>query len=141
MVAPASVGGTQPALHNASAISCSPRIVGYPLPRAVSMLCLLQQAGPMIRSSISATLSGASTNDRYGVTTHAIGVGNAFTPELECISNAAPNSFNLFNFSTFDEFEQTFQDVLYRLISGGASPSGDPYVCVGTRGLGTNGCS
>ena len=80
-------------------------------------------------------------HDRYGVTTHAIGVGNAFTPELECISNAAPNSFNLFNFSTFDEFVQTFQDVLYRLISGGASPSGDPYVCVGTRGLGTNGCS
>jgi hypothetical protein len=79
-------------------------------------------------------------HDRYGVTTHAIGVGNAFDPELECISNADPNTFNIFNFNSFDEFVQTFEDIINRLIYGGVSPSGNPYVCIGTRGLGTDGC-
>jgi hypothetical protein len=78
---------------------------------------------------------------RYGVTTYAIGIGNAYDAELECISNADPHSFHLFNFLDFDEFEDTFQELVDKLLMGQVSPTtGDPYVCIGTGGVGTAGC-
>ena len=82
----------------------------------------------------------ACLHNRYGVTTYAIGIGNAYDPELECISNADRNSFHLFNFLNFDKFVMTFDKLVNRLLSGDTTPNGDPYVCIGTAGVGTNGC-
>ena len=79
-------------------------------------------------------------HSRFGVTTYAIGIGNISTPELECISDADPGEYHLFNFDTFDEFFTTFEELVDILLSGDVSPTGDPYVCIGTQGVGTRPC-
>ena len=77
----------------------------------------------------------------FGVTTYVIGIANAYHIELECITNADPGQFNLFNFQSFDEFEATLQEVTDVLLMGRAGPNGDPYVCVDPRvGPGLAGC-
>ncbi|CAI8040328.1 Integrin alpha-X [Geodia barretti] len=80
----------------------------------------------------------ACLHDRYGVTTYAIGIANAYQQQLECISNADPDFFHLFNFFDFDEFEDTFHELVDRLQN---ATTGDPYVCIGTGGVGTAGCN
>ena len=84
----------------------------------------------------------ACLHNRYGVTTYAIGIANAYDPELQCISNADPDSFHLFNFLDFDEFEDTFEELVDKLLMGQVDPTtGDPYVCIGTVDVGTRGCN
>ena len=80
-------------------------------------------------------------HNRYGTTTYAIGIARAYDKELECISDADPNSFHLFNFRDFDEFVITFNELVNKLLQGQVNPTtGDPYVCIGTGGVGTSAC-
>ena len=80
-------------------------------------------------------------HNRFGVTTYAIGIANALQSELECISDADPGEYHLFNFDTFDQFNATFHQLVDVLLSGAVSPSGEPYVCIGTQGVGTQACT
>jgi hypothetical protein len=77
---------------------------------------------------------------RYGTTTFALGIGHPNPAELECISDADENTFHIFNFQNFDKFELVFLELVDKLLQGQIAPSGDPYVCIGTQGVGTAGC-
>ena len=80
-------------------------------------------------------------HNRFGVTTYAIGIANALQSELECISDADPGEYHLFNFDTFDDFFAAFQEIVNVLLSGSVNSNGDPYTCIGTQGAGTEACT
>ena len=80
-------------------------------------------------------------HNRFGVTTYAIGVENAVQSELDCITDADPGEYHLFNFDTFDEFFVAFDELVTILASGAVNPNGDPYVCIGTQGVGIEACN
>jgi hypothetical protein len=80
-------------------------------------------------------------HNRFGVNTYAIGIDDASKPELECISEAVPGQFHLFNFLSFDDFEDTFQQLVDILLAGSLNPNGDPYVCIDPQaGVGIDPC-
>ena len=82
-------------------------------------------------------------HNRYGVNTYAIGIANAHEPELMCITDddINPDQFHLFNFLSFDDFEQTFMEIVNILLMGNINPLGDPYVCIDPQaGPGIQGC-
>ena len=70
-------------------------------------------------------------HNRFGVNTFAIGIGNAYMPELECIvdHNVGPGQFHLFNFLSFDDFHGKILEIIGKL-STPVGSGGDPYVCV-----------
>ena len=53
-------------------------------------------------------------HNRFGVNTYAIGIDNAHLPELLCITDddIDVGSLHLFNFHSFDDFEEAFHDVV-----------------------------
>ena len=84
-------------------------------------------------------------HNRFGVNTFALGIENYYYPELQCITdddnNIGGDAFHLFDFPTFDAFEETFQNLTAVLASGSSDPNGDPYVCIDPQhGVGTVAC-
>lgn len=85
-------------------------------------------------------------HNRFGVNTFALGIENANMAELECITdddnNIGGDAFHLFDFDTFDEFFEIFQELIGVLQMGGTGPNGDPYVCIDPQeGVGTVSCN
>ena len=77
------------------------------------------------------------------VNTYAIGIGRADLEELQCIIDDDINQgdFHLFNFDSFDDFENVLNDIFVILSMGLGDESGDPFVCVDPQDiLGTDGC-
>ena len=81
-------------------------------------------------------------HNRFGVNTYAIGIADAVEAELGCISDQDnTNSLHLFNFFSFDDFIDTFEELVDILFSGAMNPQGDPYVCIDPQaGVGVQGC-
>ena len=81
-------------------------------------------------------------HNRFGVNTYAIGITNSINEaELDCITNNSiqPGKFHLFNFDTFDEFNEVLDEIIVVL----ANP--DPnavYTCVDPQDrVGTESCT
>lgn len=78
--------------------------------------------------------------NRFGVSTYAIGVGSASQNELKCISDSGPANENLFNFSSFQEFKDKLDELVHIL----SSPDNEmKYLCVNPQNnpnLGTESC-
>ena len=72
-------------------------------------------------------------HNRRGVNTFAIGIANFLMQELECIVDAdlGLDDYHVFDFLSFDEFEEEFQTLLHLLLSSPAVDDGpDSYKCV-----------
>lgn len=80
-------------------------------------------------------------HNRFGVNTFAIGIDDPSMAELDCISDANPGDYHLFNFLDFQEFEDVFNDIVEELSSGVRNPAGQPYTCIDPqKGLGIEFC-
>ena len=81
-------------------------------------------------------------HNRFGVNTYAIGItNNVDQDELECITNNSlnPGEFHLFNFDSFDEFENTLNDIVQVLLD--PNPN-NPFVCIDPEtAVGTESCN
>lgn len=79
-------------------------------------------------------------HNRFGVNTFAIGIDDASLPELECISDADPGEYHLFNFLEFDDFYDLFRELVQELVTAAANPTSQ-YTCIDAQGgLGTDNC-
>ena len=70
-------------------------------------------------------------HDRRGVNVFAIGIGNFFMRELQCISDddLGLDDYHVFDFLSFNEFEEEFNTLLHLLLTS-ATNGPDAYKCV-----------
>ena len=77
------------------------------------------------------------------VNTYAIGIARADQEELECIidDDIDRDEFHLFNFESFDTFEDIIEQIIQLLLQARSDPYNDPFVCIDPRtAVGTEGC-
>lgn len=68
-------------------------------------------------------------HNRFGVNTHAIGIGNYNEKELQCIASAS-NYYSIFRFSTFDKFIEAIDNVILRLAKPPPGAQPGQYQCL-----------